>query len=106
MKYLYLSILLLLVACSKEGKINECGLVGEWLCCMPTGTCTWTFEDDGDLFIDDFITTHFTWNTEDDCTELVLTEGEDEGKYKIDINGDVLVVHYGSGIGNETLCRQ
>jgi hypothetical protein len=121
LKYLYASILFLLIACSKDNNnnnINECGLVGIWLCCEPMNHCTitlggqtitekWTFEADGDYFIDDFTPSNGKWNTDGDCTELVFEPGSvDESKLKIDISGDELVMHKGGVIGDKTFCRQ
>jgi len=118
MKWIYIgAVLFLLLSCSKE-RINTCGLVGEWLCCEPTNDCTiffqgqpitekWTFEEDGDFFIDDLIPRNGKWDTDGNCTELLFDPGtEDEGKLKIDINGDELVVHYGSVVGDRTFCRR
>ena len=118
MKYIILSTLFLFVACSKEDKLKECGLVGEWLCCTSASDCIiywqgqpisekWTFEEDGEYFIDAFIPQNGTWNTDDDCTELVFQPGTpDEGRIKMGINGDELVLHYGSVVGDRTFCRQ
>lgn len=118
MKYLYLSVLFLLVSCSKEDKLNTCGLVGEWICCTSASDCIvyfqgqpitekWTFEEDGDYFIDDLIPRNGKWNTDDDCSELVFEPGtENEGKIKMDISGDEFVLHYGSVVGDRIFCKQ
>lgn len=117
MKYLYLSILFLLVACSKEDKLNTCGLVGEWLCCSSTSDCIssfpgqsivekWTFEEDGDYFLEYFPPGQGKWNTSEGCTELVIDPGTvDEYKVKIEINGDELIFK-NNVFGDLTFCRQ
>ncbi len=117
MKCFYIIAMLpLFWSCSKEG-FNTCGLVGEWTCCdncplwwngAPENE-SWSIEPDGDLFImnDYFGTWSRKWNTEGDCTELVLDPGtEDERKIKIDINGDEFVLHYGTVVGDRMFCRQ
>ena len=118
MKWFYIiAALILLRSCSTDST-NNCGFVGIWLCCEPTSSCTdyvngqlitrtMTFEDDGDLFISDFIPEYYKWKTSGDCTELVFDpDSEDETKLKIDLNGDELVVHYGAFAGDLTFCRQ
>lgn len=118
MKWIYtVAVLFLLWSCSKEEKINTCGLIGEWPCCDNCPTWwngapeneTWTFEADGDLFIsnDFFGTSWRKWTTDGDCTELVFDPNtENEYKVKIEINGDELIVNYGSVVGERTFCRQ